>query len=102
MNRFSLATFALALLILCGCASASAGTPSSADSTSAPSVSIQNKGSDTIVNLALAWAERYQTLHPEMRISVTGGGSGTGITALIDGTVDIANASRAMMTISAS
>lgn len=95
MNRFSLATFALALLILCGCASASAGTPP-ADATPAPSVSIQNKGSDTIVNLALAWAERYQTLHPEMRISVTGGGSGTGITALIDGTVDIANASRAM------
>lgn len=58
--------------------------------------SIVNKGSDTIVNLALAWAEEYQTLHPEMRISVTGGGSGTGIAALINNTVDIANASRAM------
>jgi phosphate transport system substrate-binding protein len=56
--------------------------------------SIENKGSDTIVNLALAWAETYQTLHPEVRISVTGGGSGTGIAALINGTVDIANASR--------
>ncbi|MEW6650747.1 MAG: PstS family phosphate ABC transporter substrate-binding protein [Chloroflexota bacterium] len=55
---------------------------------------IQNKGSDTIVNLALAWAERYQSLRPDVRISVTGGGSGTGITALISGTVDIANASR--------
>lgn len=55
---------------------------------------IQNKGSDTIVNLALAWAERYQTLHPEVRISVTGGGIGTGIAALINKTVDIANASR--------
>ncbi len=55
---------------------------------------IENKGSDTIVNLALAWAERYQELHPEVRISVTGGGSGTGIAALINGTVDIANASR--------
>jgi phosphate transport system substrate-binding protein len=55
---------------------------------------IENKGSDTIVNLALAWAERYQQLHPEVRISVTGGGSGTGIAALINGTVDIANASR--------
>lgn len=55
---------------------------------------IENKGSDTIVNLALAWAERYQAEHPEMRISVTGGGSGTGIAALINGTVDIANASR--------
>ncbi len=57
---------------------------------------IENKGSDTMVNLALAWAERYQQLHPEVRIAVTGGGSGTGIAALINGTVDIANASRAI------
>ena len=57
---------------------------------------IENKGSDTIVNLALAWAERYQTLRPDVRLSVTGGGSGTGITSLINGTVDIANASRAI------
>lgn len=55
---------------------------------------IENKGSDTIVNLALAWAERYQEVEPGVRISVTGGGSGTGIAALINGTVDIANASR--------
>jgi len=48
------------------------------------------------VNLALAWAERYQQDHPEVRISVTGGGSGTGIASLINGTVDIANASRAI------
>jgi phosphate transport system substrate-binding protein len=42
----------------------------------------------------LAWAERYQQEHPEVRISVSGGGSGTGIASLINGTVDIANASR--------
>lgn len=53
-------------------------------------------GSDTIVNLALAWAERYQQENPSIQISVTGGGSGTGIAALINGTIDIANASRAM------
>ena len=47
-----------------------------------------------MVNLALAWAEEYQRLYPDVRISVTGGGSGTGIAALINGTVDIANASR--------
>jgi phosphate transport system substrate-binding protein len=47
-----------------------------------------------MVNLALAWAEAYQVIRPEVRISVTGGGSGTGIAALINGTVDIANASR--------
>ena len=57
---------------------------------------IENKGSDTMVNLALAWAEAYGALHPEVRLSVTGGGSGTGIAALINGTVDIANASRAI------
>ena len=55
---------------------------------------IENKGSDTIVNLALAWAEAYQAVNPEVQISVTGGGSGTGIAALINNTVDIANASR--------
>ena len=57
---------------------------------------IENKGSDTMVNLALAWAEEYQRLNPNISISVTGGGSGTGIAALINGTVDIANASRAI------
>lgn len=59
-----------------------------------PTQYIENKGSDTIVNLALAWAETYQTAHTDVRISVTGGGSGTGIAALINGTVDLANASR--------
>jgi len=49
-----------------------------------------------MVNLALAWAEAYQELHPEINISVTGGGSGTGIAALQNSTADIANASRAM------
>ncbi len=63
-------------------------------SASGGGVSLQNVGSDTIVNLALAWAEAYTALHPEVRISITGGGSGTGIAALINGTVDIANASR--------
>ncbi len=57
---------------------------------------IQNKGSDTLVNLALAWAEKYREVDPTVSIAVTGGGSGTGIAALINGTVDIANASRQM------
>lgn len=61
-----------------------------------PEQVIENKGSDTLVNLALAWAEAYMSLHPDVRISVTGGGSGTGIAAMINGTVDIANASREM------
>jgi phosphate transport system substrate-binding protein len=76
--------------------SASCGPPSSSTETASDSSAtyVENKGSDTIVNLALAWAERYQAEHPEVRISVTGGGSGTGIASLINGTVDIANASR--------
>ena len=61
-------------------------------------VSIVNKGSDTMVNLALAWAERYQQVNSNVSISVTGGGSGTGIAALINKTVDIANASRQIKT----
>jgi phosphate transport system substrate-binding protein len=57
---------------------------------------IQNKGSDTLVNVAQAWAEAYQTVDETVVVAVSGGGSGTGIAALINGTVDIANASRAM------
>ena len=57
---------------------------------------IENKGSDTLVNLALAWAEVYMQLDPKVSISVTGGGSGTGIAAMVNGTVSIANASREM------
>lgn len=68
----------------------------SSESSSDPISLIENKGSDTIVNLALAWAEEYQKINPAVRLSVTGGGSGTGIAALINGTVDIANASRRM------
>ncbi len=57
---------------------------------------IQNKGSDTLVNVAQAWAEQYKDVDPEVAVAVSGGGSGTGISALINGTVDIANCSRAM------
>jgi phosphate transport system substrate-binding protein len=57
---------------------------------------IQNKGSDTLVNVAQAWAEAYSAKDPDVAVAVSGGGSGTGIAALINGTVDIANASRKM------
>lgn len=55
---------------------------------------IQNTGSDTIVNVAQAWAEEYAKVNPSVSVEVSGGGSGTGIAALINGTVDIANCSR--------
>jgi phosphate transport system substrate-binding protein len=72
------------------------GSERGEDEPSAPgaATSIQNKGSDTLVNVALAWAETYGQIRPEVQVAVTGGGSGTGIAALINGTVDIANASR--------
>jgi phosphate transport system substrate-binding protein len=79
--------------LLSSCASVAPGNGSIPAATAA-SAYIQNKGSDTMVNLALAWAEAYQQVHPDVRISVTGGGSGTGMAALINGTVDLANASR--------
>jgi phosphate transport system substrate-binding protein len=82
-----------ALLFLTACGSLkSQDNNQSANSSS--KAYIENKGSDTLVNLALAWAERYQGEHPVVQISVTGGGTGTGFTALINGTTDIANASR--------
>jgi phosphate transport system substrate-binding protein len=57
---------------------------------------IQNKGSDTMVNVAQAWAEEYRKVDPGTEVEVSGGGSGVGIAALIRGTIDIANASREM------
>jgi phosphate transport system substrate-binding protein len=56
--------------------------------------SIQIKGSDTMVNLAQAWAEKYMLKNPSEFVAVTGGGSGTGISSLISGTCDIAMCSR--------
>ena len=74
----------LAALVLAGCGG---GAGRSA-------ITIQNKGSDTMVNLAQAWAEAYQTVAPEVEVEVSGGGSGVGVAALVRGTVDIANVSR--------
>jgi phosphate transport system substrate-binding protein len=54
------------------------------------------KGSDTMVILAQKWAEVYMKSNPDAAIQVTGGGSGVGISALINGATDIANSSRKM------
>ncbi len=62
----------------------------------AASTVIQNKGSDTLVNVAQAWAEEYKDVNPDVAIAISGGGSGTGIASMINGTVDIANSSREM------
>jgi len=61
---------------------------------SASAGSITVKGSDTMVILAQKWAEVYMGKHPETKIQVTGGGSGTGFAALLTGATDLCNASR--------
>jgi phosphate transport system substrate-binding protein len=58
------------------------------------SAAVTVKGSDTMVILAQRWAENYQKKNAGKKVQVTGGGSGVGIAALINGTTDIADASR--------
>ena len=82
-------TVIIILLLISGCGRHN-------DETGNRRVVLENKGSDTLVNVAQAWAEAYRALNPNMAVAVTGGGSGTGIAALINGTVDIANSSRAI------
>jgi phosphate transport system substrate-binding protein len=65
-----------------------------AETSAAGSQSITLKGSDTVLPLAQAEAEEFMIENSDKSITVTGGGSGVGITALIDGEVDIATASR--------
>lgn len=57
-------------------------------------IEIENKGSDTLLEVAASLAQTYGDMHPEIAISVSGGGSGGGIASLIGGDLDIANASR--------
>ena len=62
----------------------------------ATAANITVKGSDTLVRLGQRWAEAYMKAHPDAVIQVSGGGTGTGIAALINGTTDICEASRDM------
>ena len=77
--------FSIALVSLAGC-----GTGRGSRTV------IQNKGSDTLVNVAQAWAEAYREIQPDVAVAVSGGGTGTGISAMINGTADLAAASREM------
>ncbi|HEU4417743.1 MAG TPA: phosphate ABC transporter substrate-binding protein [Planctomycetota bacterium] len=61
-----------------------------------PRTLIQNKGSDTMLEVAQKWAEKFHELRPEIGVSVTGGGSNLGVAGIINGTADIANCSRRM------
>ena len=83
-----------AVLALTGCPGGQADAPAGGASASKTELTI--KGSDTMVHLVTAWSEAYMKAHPEVQISVTGGGSGTGIAAMINGTTDVCMASREM------
>lgn len=89
----------LGVLGLAGCSSDTeegTETDGTEETTEELTGSINVEGSDTIVNMGQAWAEEFMGENPGVMISVKGGGSGTGIAALINGTVDFANASREM------
>ena len=77
-------------------AAAITGCDSGPSQQSAPVQTLSIKGSDTMVHLVSSWTEEFMKTHAEVDISVTGGGSGTGIAALINGTTDICAASRGM------
>jgi phosphate transport system substrate-binding protein len=82
----SLSSFLLLTILGCG----------SRQDSGQDSSTIRVEGSDTMVNLAQAWAEKYQTEKSEITIEISGGGSGVGISSLIQGLADMANASRKM------
>lgn len=85
-----------ALLALCLFQSGCGNSGSEGGGGSSAKATIQNKGSDTMVNLAQSWAEEYRKVAPDVDVEVSGGGSGVGIAALIRGTIDIASTSRNM------
>jgi phosphate transport system substrate-binding protein len=95
------AVLALGAIALTGCGGASTSTSPSASGTNASSApagqasgSLNISGSDTMVNMAQAWAEAYGSVNSNAAITVKGGGSGNGIAALINKTVDFADSSR--------
>ncbi len=100
-RRFFLHFSALLALSLAAAGCPSAPSPEGGSTpgteTAAPSrTSLSVKGSDTMVQLGQRWAEVYMGNHAEVSIQVIGGGSGTGISALINGTTDICQSSRPM------
>ena len=92
-NKFITTTLALATAAaLVGCGKSESGAGGGGDK--AKATAVQNIGSDTMVNLAQAWAEAYHAVDASVSVEVSGGGSGVGVSALINGTCDIANSSR--------
>ncbi len=94
-NRVALvlAVLLCGVLVAVGC-----GRKESAENAAkpAPAANISVKGSDTLVILGQRWAEVFMQKNPGISVQVTGGGSGTGIAALINGTTNVAESSRPM------
>jgi phosphate transport system substrate-binding protein len=84
----------LAILVVLIISACSSGVGGGDTSPTGSNEYLNNVGSDTMVNLALAWAEEFQMENPQSNLAVSGGGSGTGIASLINKTTDVANASR--------
>ncbi len=88
----------LAALSLAGCGgkeSTSPSGPASESQAKGPKVvEIRAKGSDTMIQLATAWAEAYRKVQPHVFVNANGGGSGTGLAALQNNNTDICNSSR--------
>ena len=96
-RRARLPGFAITLLVTVlamGCTRTNP-VPSEGETTT-HNAKISVKGSDTMVLLGQRWAEEYMTANPNVTVQVSGGGSGTGIAALINGSTDICQASRTM------
>jgi phosphate transport system substrate-binding protein len=88
------AGFLVCLALLSACAKRLPQPRQQLGAQKASSNSITIKGSDTMVLLGQWWAENYQQVHPQLVVQVNGGGSGTGIAALLNGTTDITQSSR--------
>lgn len=99
MNRLLNFAFVLLLgatIVGCGGDDAAEGGETTGGDERAEKETITQKGSDTMVLLAQKWSEVYGASNAEVNVQVSGGGSGTGIAALVNGTTQIANASRPM------
>ena len=91
----ALALAAVLAFALVGCGSKDASTDGTTNGeTSSLSGALNIEGSDTMVNMTQALAEEFMAENPNVMITVKGGGSGAGIAALLNGTVDFATASR--------
>jgi phosphate transport system substrate-binding protein len=96
-----IAALAAGTIALAGCGTTGSDTTGTTTKPATPaktelSGTLTIAGSDTLVNVAQAWAKAFMAENPNVQIAVKGGGSGTGIASLINGQVDFANSSREM------